>query len=75
MCSRVGSVNITCDQDTGHCYCREKFSGENCTVLEQGYYVPGVPEMTYEAEQVSAITVGLKLLSSHRKSQLAASAL
>ncbi|XP_028407647.1 laminin subunit alpha-like [Dendronephthya gigantea] len=50
-CSRVGSVNITCEQTTGSCFCREKFTDNNCSTLETGYYVPGVPEMTYEAEQ------------------------
>ncbi|CAB4020635.1 Hypothetical predicted protein [Paramuricea clavata] len=53
LCSPTGSVNITCDQTSGNCYCREKFSGRNCAGLQPGYYVPGVPEMTYEAEQAN----------------------
>ena len=56
-CSLDGSLNKTCDQATGSCYCREKFSGPNCTSLEPGYYVPGVPELTYEAEQAKPSAV------------------
>lgn len=37
-CSAVGSLNMSCDYDTGQCQCRPGVGGKRCDTCQPGYY-------------------------------------
>ena len=51
-------MNKSCSS-TGQCYCRPRFSGDKCHVIESGFYVPNVDSMTFQAEKALAVTVSV----------------
>lgn len=57
-CDSAGSLNKSCSS-TGQCYCRRRFSGDKCHVIESGFFVPSVDSMTFQAENALAVTVSV----------------
>ena len=55
-CDLAGSVNTSCSS-SGICYCRPKFSGDKCDKINEGFFVPSVDFMTFQAEDATPITV------------------
>ena len=57
-CDSAGSVNISCTS-SGNCYCRPKFSGQKCEIIADGFFVPSVGALTYEAEETELSPVSV----------------
>ena len=52
----AGSVNKSCSS-TGQCFCRPRFSGLKCDVIEPNFFLPSVDFMTFQAEDAFAVSV------------------
>ena len=66
-CYLAGSFNTSCSS-SGQCFCRPRFSGDKCDVIEPGFFVPSVDFMTFHAEDATPKTVStvcIKLLQIH----------
>ncbi|PFX13764.1 Laminin subunit gamma-1 [Stylophora pistillata] len=61
-CDMAGSVNTSCSS-SGKCYCRPKFSGDKCEKIDEGFFVPSVHFMTFQAEDATPITPQTKRIS------------
>ncbi|XP_019643138.1 PREDICTED: laminin subunit beta-1-like [Branchiostoma belcheri] len=48
-CDPGGSVSPQCNS-TGHCTCRRQMTGKTCSVAEEGYFMPALDYLLYEAE-------------------------
>ena len=55
-CDMAGSVNKSCSS-TGQCFCRPRFSGLKCDVIEPNFFLPSVDFMTFQAEDAFAVSV------------------
>ncbi|XP_019643140.1 PREDICTED: laminin subunit gamma-1-like [Branchiostoma belcheri] len=53
LCDVGGSAsqNTSCDQSTGQCDCRPNLQGLCCNQTQDGYYVPGLDFLLFEAEE------------------------
>lgn len=58
-CDLAGSFNTSCSS-SGQCYCRPKFSGDRCNVIDPGFFVPSVDFMTFQAEDATPVTVSIE---------------
>lgn len=38
QCDSIGALNSSCEDDTGHCYCRPGIGGPRCSLCLPGYY-------------------------------------
>ena len=63
-CDLAGSFNTSCSS-SGQCYCRPRFSGAKCDVIDPGFFVPSVDFMTFQAEDATPITVSIKYSAYH----------
>ncbi|XP_078687078.1 laminin subunit beta-1-like [Branchiostoma floridae x Branchiostoma belcheri] len=53
LCDVGGSTsqNTSCDESTGQCDCRANLQGLRCNQTQDGYYVPGLDFLLFEAEE------------------------
>eukprot|EP00058_Branchiostoma_floridae_P014832 XP_002600320.1 hypothetical protein BRAFLDRAFT_66822 [Branchiostoma floridae] len=51
-CDPGGSVSPQCNS-TGHCQCRPNMTGKTCSVAEEGFFVPFLDDLLFEAEVVA----------------------
>ena len=49
-CNPGGSVDNTCDKETGQCRCRPRITGQHCDQPLQLHYFPTFYQLQYEAE-------------------------
>ena len=63
-CDLAGSVNKSCSS-SGQCYCRPRFSGDKCDVIDPGYFLPSVDFMTFQAEDATPRTVSTEYRVQH----------
>ncbi|GJQ78672.1 hypothetical protein Trydic_g2714 [Trypoxylus dichotomus] len=38
LCDQIGSQNVTCDANTGQCFCKMGYNGQKCASCGVGYY-------------------------------------
>ncbi|XP_078603553.1 laminin subunit alpha-3-like isoform X2 [Branchiostoma floridae x Branchiostoma japonicum] len=51
-CDPGGSVSPQCNS-TGYCQCRPNMTGKTCSVAEEGFFVPFLDDLLFEAEVVA----------------------
>lgn len=58
-CDPFGSLNMSCDIETGQCPCRPNITGSMCNRPEPGYYYSPLDDVTFDAEEVNFSSVSV----------------
>ena len=56
-CDIGGALDQNCDQVTGKCRCRDNIGGRRCDRPLDGYFVPNLDWLMYEAEFAEGVGV------------------
>eukprot|EP00118_Oscarella_pearsei_P018573 m.191017 g.191017 ORF g.191017 m.191017 type:complete len:2470 (+) comp39439_c2_seq19:33-7442(+) len=52
-CSLSTSLSVVCDPITGQCPCKRGLTGRDCSLVENGHYLPHLEGIMYEAEDAN----------------------
>ena len=59
-CSLGGSLSAVCDATTGQCSCQPGLTGQTCSDIIPGYFIPSIDYLIFEAEEAVGAQVVIR---------------